>query len=153
MSELYCNGDDVADLASSVYPASSVALGGACPALSEMPKISKNLVAYLAGLIVVTLYIGGTSDTSATGLGEAHADVVLKVLKLVTDAAYTDFLERRLVKWFAAPKSDLHAPEQEDNDGEIGNRGIGVLAECPICYQWTNKPMQPDFEAKEDRET
>ena len=52
--QLYCNGENMADLASSVYPASSVALGGACPALSAMPKISKNLVAYLAGLILVT---------------------------------------------------------------------------------------------------
>ena len=61
MSQLYCNVDDMADLASSVYPASSAALGGACPALSAVPKISRNLVAYLAGLIVVTPYIGGTS--------------------------------------------------------------------------------------------
>ena len=90
----------MADLASSVNPASSAALGGACPALSAMPKISKNLVAYLAGLIVVTPYIGGTSNTSAAGLGEAHAEVVLKVLKFVTvtNAAYTDFLERKIVE-------------------------------------------------------
>ena len=65
------------DLASSVYPASFAALGGACPALSAVPKISRNLVTYLAGLIVITPYIGGTADTRAAGLGEAHADVVL----------------------------------------------------------------------------
>ena len=106
MSQIYCNGDDMADLASSVNPASSAALGGACPALSAMPKISKNLVAYLAGLIVVTPYIGWTSNTSAAGLGEAHAEVVLKVLKFVTvtNAAYTDFLERKLVDWYAAAR-------------------------------------------------
>ena len=100
------------DLASSVYPASSAALGGACPALSAVPKISRNLVAYLAGLIVVTQYIGWAADTRASGLGEAHADVVLKVLKLATDAAYTDFLQRKLVEWYAAaPTSDRHAPD------------------------------------------
>ena len=55
MSQLYCNVDNmpVADLASSVYPASSAALGGACPALSAMPKIFRNLVTYIADLIVV----------------------------------------------------------------------------------------------------
>ena len=50
------------------------------------------MVSYLAGLNVVTPYIGGTSD----------ADVVLKVLKLETDAVYTDFLDRKLVGWYAA---------------------------------------------------
>ena len=39
---------------------------------------------------------GAGADTRAAGLGEAHADVVLKVLKLATNAAYTDFLKRNL---------------------------------------------------------
>ena len=92
MSQLYCNVDDMADLASSVYPANSAALGGTCPALSA---ISRNLVAYLAGLIVVTQYIGGTANTRAAlaGLGEAHANVVLK--------------------------SDRHVPAHEYDDGEV----------------------------------
>ena len=71
-----------------IYPASSAALGGACPALSAVPKISRNLVAYLACLIVNTPYVGRTADTSAGGLGEAHAEILLKVLKLATDEAY-----------------------------------------------------------------
>ena len=91
MSQLCCNVDYMADLASSVYP----------------------LVSYLACLIVVTQYIGGTADASAAGLGEAHADVDIKVLKLETDAAYTNFLQRKLVEWYkAAPKSDCYAPAQ-----------------------------------------
>ena len=69
---------------------------------------------------MVTPNIGGTSDARAASLGEAHADVVLKVLKLKTEAAYTDFLDRKLVEWYAtAPKSDRHAPVHEDNDGEV----------------------------------
>ena len=50
---------------------------------SAVPRISKNLVAYLAGLsrlIVVIQYFGGT------------ASVVLQILKLATDSNYTDFL-------------------------------------------------------------
>ena len=85
--QLYCNVDDMEDLASSVYPLGCAALEGVCPALSAVPKISSNFVTYLAGLIVVTPYIGGTADTRAAGLCEVHTDVVLKVLKLVTDAA------------------------------------------------------------------
>ena len=78
MSQLYCNVDNmpVADLASSVYPASSAVLGGACPALSAVPKISRILVGYLACLIVdqfeVTPYISGTADTRAGGLARRH---------------------------------------------------------------------------------
>ena len=58
--------------------------------------------------------------TSTTGLGEEHIDVVLRVLKLATDAAYTDFLKCNLVEWHTAvPKSDSHAPAHEENDGEV----------------------------------
>ena len=98
-----------------------------------MQKISRNLVACLASLIVVTPYIGGTSDTRAAGHGEAHADVVLKVLKLATDAAYTNFLERKLVEWYAAtPKSDCHAPAHEDYDGDVSEAGEeGQVSEIP----------------------
>ena len=56
--------------ACSEFDATPAAIGGAFPALSAVPKISKNLVAYLAGLIVVTTYISGTSDQRATGIGE-----------------------------------------------------------------------------------
>ena len=60
-----------------------------------VPKISKTLpvVAYLACLILVALYFGGTANPRAAGLGEARADVVLQVLKLVTDSNYTDLLK------------------------------------------------------------
>ena len=87
-----------------------------------MPKISRNFVANLAGLIVVTPNIGGTSDNRATSLGEAHADVVLKVLKLETHAAYTNFLDRKLVEWYATvPKSDRHAPVGDALNGPINH--------------------------------
>ena len=47
--------------------------GTVCPALSAVPKISKNLVAYLAGLIVVAPYAARSCDPVTTGLAEAHA--------------------------------------------------------------------------------
>ena len=42
------------------------------------------LVTYLACLIVVTPYAARSCNNCASGLAEAHADVVLKYLKLVT---------------------------------------------------------------------
>ena len=87
------------------------------------------------------------SKTRAGGLGEEHANIVLKVLKVVTDAAYTDFLKRKLVGWYAtAPKSDHHAPVQE-NDGEVseaedegegdagGAESAGRVSEMPSMDQ------------------
>ena len=116
-SNLYCSIDNMKDLASLLYPASSVALGGGCPALRVVPNISRNLVAYLVVTqyiygtvhlldcgypadvhlrdicpqyicgIVVTQYICGTAGTCAAGLGEAHTDIVLKILTLATCVA------------------------------------------------------------------
>ena len=100
-----------------------------------MPKIFRNFVAFLSGLIVVTptQNIGRTSDTRAANLGEAHADVVLKVLKLETNADYTDFLDRKLVEWYAAaPKSDRHAPWiMTERSPRRGEGGAGRVSEMP----------------------
>ena len=128
MSRLYCNVSDMPDLASSMYPASPAALGGVCPALSAVPKISRNLVAYLAGLIVVTQYMGGTADPRANGIGEVHADVVHKTLKMVGDQAYYyDFLKRKLVDWYAsAPATARQAPGEEGRTERALRRGEGM---------------------------
>ena len=45
-AKVYCNVADTADLADAVYDAIPAALGSVCPALPELPKISKNLNAY-----------------------------------------------------------------------------------------------------------
>ena len=42
----------MADLADFVYDAIPAALESVCPALPEVPKISKNFVAYIAGMLV-----------------------------------------------------------------------------------------------------
>ena len=85
------------------------------------------------GLIVVTPYFRGTTDPRAAILGEEQADIVLPVLKLATESAYTDFLKHKLVDWYeASPKSDQHAPSQDfqeergeevDGDGEAEEAG------------------------------
>ena len=81
MSHLYCNVA-MADLADAVYDAIPVALGSVCPALPAVPKISKNLVAKMAGMLLTALYAIGASDRRAHGLAEEHADAVLKYLNL-----------------------------------------------------------------------
>ena len=100
-----------------------------------VPKISKNLVAYLAGLIVVTQYAAG----SAAGLAEAHADVALKHLKLVSDTEYTSYLQPKLVEWYAAaPKSDCRASAGEEADEEAPEAREGGVAEEDRQIYWTS---------------
>ena len=52
--QLYCNVAYMAaaDLADSVYDTIPTALGSVSPALPELPKISKNLVTYIACMLV-----------------------------------------------------------------------------------------------------
>ena len=65
---------------------------------------------------------------------------------------YIDFLKRKLVEWYAfEPKSDSHAPVQEDNGvSKAGEEGQGVVGQVSEI-QLINKPLLPDFKAKEDR--
>ena len=107
-----------------------------CPALPEVPKISKNLVAYNAGMLVTAPYAIGAGDRRANGLAEAHADAVLnlnlKYLNLVSNTELTTFLKRKLVEWnAAAPKNDRRAPPGEDADeGGGGEAELVALTPC-----------------------
>ena len=76
--QLYCSVDEMESLADAQFDATPAAMRGAFPALCAVTKISRNFVAYLqvAGLVVVTPYLGGTADPRAAGLAEAHAKVV-----------------------------------------------------------------------------
>ena len=56
----------------------------------------------------------------------------------MSDADYTARLKRKLVEWYAAaPKSQRHAPAQEENDGvaseagEEGEGGAGPVSSMP----------------------
>ena len=126
-------------------------------------KISKNLVAYLACLIVVTPYVAGWGDTRAAGLAEAHTDIVLKYLKLVT-VSYTESRTTPRTSsvslWTGMPprrsptivlllkRRPTKRPPRRGRGG-----GAGVRNRWLRCLIWIGKPLQPDCEAKEDKQT
>ena len=155
MSQLYCNVADMADLANAVYDAIPAALGSVRPALPAVQKISKNLVAYITGMLLTAPYAIEAGDTRAAGLAEAHADAVLKYLNLVSNTDFTAFLKRKLVEWYAAvPKNDSRAAPVEEADEEApGEGGRGGRNRWPRRLVCIGKPLQPVFEAKEDRQT
>ena len=47
----------------------------------------------------------------------------------------------------------LHMRMMTERSPRRGRRGRGVRVECPRCLnfplKWTNKPLQPDFKAKD----
>jgi len=91
-----------------------------------VPKISKNFVAYIAGMLVTAPYAARSGDRRVNGLAEAHADAVYKFLNLVTDEAFTSYLKRKLGEWYAAaPKMDRCAPGEEADEEAPGEEGAG----------------------------
>ena len=108
------------------------------------------MVSYLACPIVVAPYIGGAADTLAAGLAEAHAEVIVGVLKKADDAQYSENMKCKLVEWYGlAPKSERHAPRQEERGDEIHEDGMRVHS--ARCLIRSNKPLQPEF--RTDRQT
>ena len=63
--------------------------------LPRFPGSGRHLVSYLACPIVVAPYIGGVADIRAAGLAEAHAWVMVGVLKKADDAQYSEYIRCR----------------------------------------------------------
>ena len=107
-----------------LYDVTPAAIGGAFRTLGAIANISRNLVAYLACLIVVAPYLGlklgGPADSRAAGLAEAHAEVVLWVLKKVNDAEYYGYIKHKRVQW-----SDLFVASQKERCKEVDEDGGG----------------------------
>lgn len=123
MSALYSSVEEMDMLAKSEYAAVPAAFGGAFPELKAVPKISKALVAYLAGLAIVAPYSGGASDKRAGGLAEEHAEASMKDTQPLSREAYVDYLARKLGDWYRdAPKSERHS-RGDDQGGDSGGDG------------------------------
>ena len=88
-------------------------------------------------MIVVAQYIGGAANTRSAGLAEAHAEVIIGVLKKVDDAEYSGYIKHKLVEWYnLAPKSDWHAPSKEERGEEVDeDGGEGVEGGCKCIRQ------------------
>ena len=97
-------------------------------------KISRHLVGYLACLIVVAPYIGGAVYTRAAGLAEAHAEVIVWVLKKVDDAEYSLYIKHKLVEWYnLAQEPEGDAPSycsQEERGKEVNEDGAEGWGGC-----------------------
>ena len=89
-----------------------------------MPKISKNLVAYIADMLMR----------------------YTPTLNLVSDTEFTSFFKRKLVEWYAAaPKNDRRAPPREEAAEEApgeAREGRGGQNRWPRRLVWISKPLQ-----------
>jgi hypothetical protein len=89
MSNMACDtAEEVVPLADSQYL--SIAASRSGRALPAVPKISKNLVAYMAGLVAVSPYKHGPFDSRAKGVAEhASAEVMKNLNKLKNEPCMT----------------------------------------------------------------
>jgi hypothetical protein len=102
-------------LAESQYLSISASKSG--PALKAVPKISKQLVAYLEGLLAVSPYANGFCYSRAKGVAEAAATEAFKILNLRTNEAYMHYLKRKLGEWYReAPRPVRRQPPVPDED-------------------------------------
>lgn len=122
-------------LALSEYPPIEASPSG--PALKAVPKISKQLVAYLEGLVAVSPYKDGPFDSRAHGVAEhAYSEALAELNKHKTED-FQKYLKRKLGDWYreapkpvrlqgaAAPDGVDAAPagEEEEEEGEGGAAG------------------------------
>ena len=76
------------------------------PAYAAIPKISKTLISYLAGLTVTAPYYRGDCDERIKGLAEPYVTRCMDTLNTINAAAYKKFLQDKLKIWFdLAPKA------------------------------------------------
>ena len=99
MSRLACNTvEEVEHLAESQYVSIAASKSGA--ALKAVPKISKHLVAYMAGLVAVSPYKHGAFDPRAKGIAEQAATEAFNNLNKLKNEPYMAYLKRKLGEWY-----------------------------------------------------
>ena len=110
-------------LASAEHPEIPATPSG--PAHIAIPKISKTLVSYIAGLVVTTPYYRANCDDRIKGLAEPYAKACLATLNTIDGKAYKKYLQDKLTAWFklfpedrAASKARSGSGAADDSDGE-----------------------------------
>ena len=94
-------------------------------ALPACPKLSKNLIAYLEALLVLTPYYR-SADPRAQGHGDTQFNTALKDLNAVGQAPFKEYLARKLGEWYTAMPQHLLAPAAAGGgpDGDGGDAGV-----------------------------
>ena len=118
MSRLACNTvEEVEHLAESQCVSIAASKSGA--ALKAVPKISKHLVAYMAGLVAVSPYKHGAFDPRAKGIAEQAATEAFNNLNKLKNEPYMAYLKRKLGEWYSeAPQPERQQPVADDDEDE-----------------------------------
>ena len=141
MSRLSCNTvEEVEQLAESQYLSIAASKSGALK--NAIPKISKHLVAYMAGLVAVSPYKNGPFDSRAKGVAEHAATEAYNQLNKLKNEPYMAYLKRKLGEWYREAPQPLRklpvddaeeepvpgtgAPEEEDGEGGDAAAGGGT---------------------------
>ena len=104
-------------LASAEHPAIPATPSG--PAHIEIPKISKTLVSYIAGLVVTTPYYRANCDDRVKGLAEPYAKACLATLNTIDGKAYKNYPEEKPKAWFALFPENRAASKARSGPGAV----------------------------------
>ena len=110
------------------------------PAYPAIPKISKTLISYLAGLTVTTPYYRGDCDERIKGLVEPHVTRCMDTLNTMNAAAYKTFVKEKLKIWFdLAPKA-----ARSSVAGSVDGAVDGVGEAIPPCDEGEEGQIKGD---------
>jgi hypothetical protein len=96
------------------YPSVQATESGAV--LKAVPKLSKRLVAYMEGLLAVSLYVNGPFDSRAMGVAEAVSAAALLDLNQLANEPCMAYLKRKLGGWYREPPRPAHKQPAVDAD-------------------------------------
>ena len=121
--------EDIESLAESQYLSIPGSKSGG--PLKAVPKISKNLVAYLEGLLAVSPYASGAFDPRAKGVAEAAAMEALTALNKHTNEAYMSYLKRKLGDWYREAPRPERKQAGADEPEELPAPAEGIDEDVP----------------------
>jgi hypothetical protein len=96
------------------YPSDQATKSGT--ALMAVPKLSKQLVAYMEGLLAVSHYVNGPFNSRAKGVAEAVAAAALSDLSQLANEPYMAYLKRKLGEWYRKAPRPAHKQPAVDAD-------------------------------------
>ena len=114
------------------YPSVQAIKSGA--ALKAVPKLSKHFVAYMEGLLAVSLYVNGPFDSRAKGVAEAVAAAALSDLNQLANEPYMAYLKRKLGEWYReAPRPARKQPavDADEPAPAAGDQEEATEADAP----------------------
>ncbi len=92
--------------------------------LLQLPKMSRNLVAYMAGLVAVGSYKNGPFDSRAKGVVEHASTEAMKNPNKNKNKPYMAYLKHKLGEWYKEAQGLMHKQPVDDEEEPKGGCAV-----------------------------